>query len=115
MGTNLIHNTMKATEKVVVKDGKLIYNNNTADFSDKWVECAPRSQTKRVMLGGFKRECKFTFNGHESKTFKSIKDAKDEFKKLIDQQDSKIALGKDVFGNDIADMFGINELIKRQG
>jgi len=114
MGTNLIHNTMKATEKVVVKDGKLVYNNNTADFSDKWVQCAPRSQSKRVMLGGFKRECKFTFNGIESKTFKSIKDAKVEFKKLIDQHlDSKVDLGKDVFGNDIADMFGINELIKR--
>ena len=113
---------MEAIEKVVVKDGNLVYRNNVAEFSDKWVQCTPRSQTKRVMLGGFKRECKFTFNGLDSKTFKSIKDAKDEFKKLIDLTqhlyvDSKasVDLGKDVFGNDIADMFGINELIKRQG
>jgi len=112
---------MKSTEKVVVKDGKLVYRNNTADFSDEWVQCTPRSQSKMVMLGGFKRECKFTFNGLESKTFKSIKDAKDEFKKLIDLTqhlyvDSKqiVDIGKDVFGNDIADIFGINELINRK-
>ena len=103
---------MKSTEKVIVKDGKLVYKNKTAELSDKWVECAPRNKTKRVMLGGFKRECKFTFNGIESKTFKSIKDAKDEFKKHVDSKVS-VDLGKDVFGNDIADMFGINELINR--
>lgn len=99
-------------DKVIVKGKELHYKGNVATFSDKWIECAPKSKTKRVMLGGFKRECKYTFNGIESEAFSTIKSAKESFASKIDAR-KVVDLGKDVFGNDIAEIFGINELINR--
>jgi hypothetical protein len=103
-------------DKVIVKGKELHYKGNVATFSDKWIECAPKSKTKRVMLGGFKRECTYTFNGVTSIAFSTIKSAKESFASHIDSKQVnklRVDLGKDVLGNDIADIFGINELINR--
>jgi hypothetical protein len=71
--------------KAVIKNETITYCDKTATWIDVWVECPPRSKTKRVMLGGFRRECSFIYNGVQSEIYATQKAAKQAFIELINK------------------------------
>ena len=69
--------------KAVIKENTITCGDKIGTWIDVWVECPPRSKTNRVMLGGFRRECSFIYNGVQSEIYTTQKAAKQAFIDLI--------------------------------